>query len=121
MPHADVYITNGGYGGVTLSIQNELPMVVAGVHEGKNEICARVGYFKYGINLKTEKPKSSQILRAVNEVLSNPLYKTNVQRLRKEFSRYNANEICAHHVAELTQAAATKTGRTRLLVNDRVL
>jgi UDP:flavonoid glycosyltransferase YjiC (YdhE family) len=47
MPYADVYISNGGYGGVLLGIKHNLPMVVAGVHEGKNEICARVGYFKY--------------------------------------------------------------------------
>ena len=32
MPYADVYVTNGGYGGVLLSIQNQLPMVVAGMH-----------------------------------------------------------------------------------------
>ncbi|MES2851014.1 MAG: glycosyltransferase, partial [Bacteroidota bacterium] len=59
MPYTDVYITNGGYGGVMLGIENKLPMVVAGVHEGKNEICARIGYFKYGINLKTETPLPS--------------------------------------------------------------
>jgi MGT family glycosyltransferase len=121
MPYADVYITNGGYGGVTLSIQNELPMVVAGVHEGKNEICARVGYFNYGINLKTEKPKPEQIRKAVNEVLTNPVYKTNVQQLRKEFAQYNANEICAKHVAGLTQIAPKSKGRTKVLMNERVL
>ncbi|HTF31899.1 MAG TPA: nucleotide disphospho-sugar-binding domain-containing protein, partial [Flavitalea sp.] len=104
MPYADVYITNGGYGGVMLGIQNELPLVVAGVHEGKNEICARVGYFKYGINLKTEKPKPDQILKAVNEVISNPVYKSNVQTLRQEFSGYNPNEICAEYVLKLTQS-----------------
>ncbi|MEO8406423.1 MAG: glycosyltransferase, partial [Chitinophagaceae bacterium] len=53
MPYADVYITNGGYGGVMLGIENELPQVVAGIHEGKNEINARIGYFKLGVNLKT--------------------------------------------------------------------
>lgn len=43
------------------SIVNKLPMVVAGIHEGKNEICARVGYFKLGINLRTENPKPEKI------------------------------------------------------------
>jgi UDP:flavonoid glycosyltransferase YjiC (YdhE family) len=57
MPYASVYVTNGGYGGVMLGIENHLPLVVGGVHEGKNEINARVGYFKLGINLGTEKPK----------------------------------------------------------------
>ena len=53
MPYADVFITNGGYGGVMLSIENEVPMVVAGIHEGKNEINARIGYFGLGVNLRT--------------------------------------------------------------------
>jgi UDP:flavonoid glycosyltransferase YjiC (YdhE family) len=103
MPYADVYITNGGYGGVMLGIQNELPLVVAGVHEGKNEICARVGYFKFGISLKTETPKTDQIFKAVNEAISNPVYKLNVQALRKEFSDYNPNAICEEYVFKLTQ------------------
>ena len=57
MPKCDVYVTNGGYGGVLLSIDHALPMVCAGINEGKNEICTRIGYFKIGINLKTETPK----------------------------------------------------------------
>jgi UDP:flavonoid glycosyltransferase YjiC (YdhE family) len=47
MPLADVYVANGGYGGVTFAIENKLPMVVAGIHEGKSEINARVGYHGY--------------------------------------------------------------------------
>ena len=101
MPYADVYITNGGYGGVLLSIQNELPMVVAGVHEGKNEINARVGYFGLGINLKTEKPIPSQLKAAVEEVISNSMYAKNVKTLSKEFKEYNPAELFEKHVAGL--------------------
>jgi MGT family glycosyltransferase len=120
MPYANVYITNGGYGGVMLGIQHELPLVVAGVHEGKNEICGRVGFFKFGINLKTEKPKPAQLRKAVNEVLNNPLYKTNVRRLRKEFAKYNANELCASYVAELTQASVNATEVRKVPKNEPV-
>ncbi len=100
MPYADVYITNGGYGGVLLGIENNLPMVTAGVHEGKNEINARVGYFKYGINLKTETPKPEQIRNAVNEVISNKIYQHNVEKLAIESSRYNPNELFTRYVEE---------------------
>jgi MGT family glycosyltransferase len=109
MPYADLYITNGGYGGVMLGIQNELPLIVAGVHEGKNEICSRVGYFKLGRNLKTETPKPEQIAAAVKEVFNNPMYKLNVINLREEFSNYSPNELCAKYVAELTQSGVTVT------------
>lgn len=101
MPYVNVYITNGGYGGVMLGIENELPMIAAGVHEGKNEICARVGYFRLGINLGTEKPRASQIKSATDKILTDPTYRANVQRLSKEFSRYNPNELCARYVAAI--------------------
>jgi len=101
MPYADVYITNGGYGGVLLSIQNGLPMVVAGVHEGKNEICARVGYFKLGVNLRTEKPTLKQLRESVEEVINQPQYTENVLSLQHEFYQYQPNKLCGQYIAEV--------------------
>lgn len=112
MPYADVYITNGGYGGVMLGIENNLPLVVAGVHEGKNEINARVGYFKLGINLKTETPTSEQIQKAVKEVVSNKTYKQNIERLAQEFAQYDPNELCAGYVVSLLPAEANRKTMT---------
>lgn len=108
MPYADVYITNGGYGGVMLGIENTLPMVVAGVHEGKNEINARVGYFKLGVNLKTEKPAPAQIKAAVEEVFNNKLYKENVERLAKEFNQYNACHLGGEYINALLNPVFSK-------------
>lgn len=103
MPYAHVYITNGGYGGVLLSIQNGLPMVVAGVHEGKNEINARIGYFELGINLKTETPQVDALKLAVEKVLSETRFRQNVLALAREFALYNPDSITAKHVAELVR------------------
>lgn len=101
MPYADVYITNGGMGGVQLSIENSLPMVTAGVHEGKNEICARVGYFNLGINLKTERPTAVQIRKATEQILSNELYRKNIIALSKEFKSYQPFELAERYVQQL--------------------
>lgn len=106
MPYADVYVTNGGYGGVLLSVRNGLPMVVGGVHEGKNEINARVGYFGLGVNMKTEKPQPAQIRNAVEEVLNNPSYAERVQTLRQEFDQYDPAEVCAEQVRRLLAQSA---------------
>lgn len=108
MKHADVYVTNGGYGGVLLSIQNRLPMVVGGVHEGKNEINARIGYFDLGINLKTEKPSVPQLKQAVETVLRNKSYAANVARLSDEFNRYSTAALCERYVASLLQVPAKR-------------
>lgn len=101
MPYADVYVTNGGMGGVMLSIENKLPMVTAGVHEGKNEICARAGYFNLAVNLKTERPTPLQIRRAVDEVTGNDIYRRNISALSEEFSTYKSLELCEHYIQQL--------------------
>jgi MGT family glycosyltransferase len=101
MPHADVYVTNGGYGGTILSIQYNLPMVAAGIHEGKNEVCARIAYFKLGINLLTETPAAENIRDAVKEVLNNTFYKENLVRLSEEMNSIHSEERCAELIAKL--------------------
>ncbi|HTI08180.1 MAG TPA: nucleotide disphospho-sugar-binding domain-containing protein [Puia sp.] len=103
MPYANAYITNGGYGGVMLGIKHQLPLVVAGKHEGKNEICARVGYFNLGINLRTEKPLPRQICAAVNKVMTDPLYRHQVKGLAREFSKFKPEELCARHIGKLLE------------------
>jgi len=71
------------------------------VHERKNEINARVSYFKLGVNLKTELPKAEQIKNAVNELLNNKIYKANVEKLSKEFREYDTFQLCAAYVKDL--------------------
>jgi MGT family glycosyltransferase len=109
MPYSDVYITNGGYGGVMLGIENHLPMVVAGIHEGKNEINARIGFFRLGVDLRTEWPTAVQIRSAVDKVLFNNGYRKNVQALSREFNSYNPNTLTAGFVQELLLSNAYKT------------
>ena len=101
MPQTDIYITNGGYGGILLGIDHALPMIAAGINEGKNEICARIGYFKLGINLKTERPTAGKIKSAVKEISSNPVYKENVERLRNEFRSYDSNKLSAENILSI--------------------
>jgi MGT family glycosyltransferase len=100
MPYAHVFISNGGYGGVLQGIQHGLPMAVAGVHEGKNEINARVNYLKYGINVGTEKPTPVQLTRAINKIATDSIYKNNVMALKKEFATYDTNQLFAKYLHE---------------------
>jgi len=100
MPYAGVFVTNGGYGGTLLSIKNKLPIVAAGIHEGKNEVCARIGYFNLGVNLGTDRPTSAQVKEAVEKVLGDGSYRENVIKLSEELGKYEALEECAGYVAE---------------------
>ena len=112
MPYTGVYVTNGGYGGTMLGIMNKLPMVVAGVHEGKNEICARVGYFKLGINLGMERPTPLQVRQAVEKVFADNVYRTNVRELAREFSKYDAYERCGRYISSVGKRANVNSYRS---------
>lgn len=101
MPYASVYVTNGGYGGVMLALQHKLPIVVAGVYEGKDDIAARVQFNGVGIDLKTETPKADQIRRAVATILSDNKYRRQAQQLSEEFRSYPANEMATGYIGEL--------------------
>jgi UDP:flavonoid glycosyltransferase YjiC (YdhE family) len=101
LPHTDVFVTNGGYGSSFLSLANEVPIVAAGLHEGKNEICARIGYFNVGINLKTERPKPADIRKSVEKVLTDEKYKKNVAALKEEFKQYPTLTLCEQYIAEI--------------------
>ncbi|MEJ1237072.1 glycosyltransferase [Chryseolinea sp. T2] len=115
LPFTNVFITNGGYGGVMLGIKHGAPMVVGGVHEGKLEITARVGYFKLGIDLKTETPDSIQIKAAVEMIAKDPTYKLNVMKLAAEFSKYDTLRLVAGYVYDATDFVSEKVDSVKIL------
>jgi len=89
-------------------------MVVAGVHEGKNEINTRIDYFKLGIDLKTEKPSPSKIREAVETVLRDRLYRNNVVKLAREFEDYDPSWLCEKYVDEIMSRQERSTRATFL-------
>jgi UDP:flavonoid glycosyltransferase YjiC (YdhE family) len=81
----DVFISNGGFGGVQLSLSKGVPLVVSGINEGKSDVNARVEHAGVGISLRTEAPKSADIADAVSEVLTDPRWKARAQAMREQF------------------------------------
>lgn len=69
-PHADVFVANGGFGSVLAAIRHGVPVVAAGKTEGKNDITARIGHNRLGVDLRKERPKPASIHAAVVRVLA---------------------------------------------------
>ena len=93
LDHVDLFICNGGYGSVMLSLSHGVPVLAAGIREGKNDVNAHVDYFGLGIDLRTESPKPAAIRRAARRLLSEPRWKQTVAHMREEFSHYHPNEL----------------------------
>jgi UDP:flavonoid glycosyltransferase YjiC (YdhE family) len=93
LEHTDLFICNGGYGSVLISLSKGVPVLAAGIREGKNDINAHVDYFGVGIDLRTESPKPADIRRGAERILSEPRWKQSVARLQEELSGYHPNEL----------------------------
>jgi len=101
LPHVDVMVTNGGYNGVQMALAQGIPLVAGGKSEDKPEVCARVAWSGVGVNLKTKSPRPSQIRQAVQEVLTNPRYRQNAERIQADIQRYQAQSNMLHLLEQL--------------------
>ena len=88
-PHVNVFVTSGGFGSNLAAFLHGVPVVGAGKREGKNDINARVGYNKLGIDLRSERPNPAKLRRAVGALLEDPIYATNVAHLRAQLNAYD--------------------------------
>jgi UDP:flavonoid glycosyltransferase YjiC (YdhE family) len=95
LPLVDVYVTNGGFGGVQYALANGVPIIAAGTTEDKPEIGNRVAYSGAGINLKTGTPTPQQVSTAVQSVLTDPRYRAGARAIETELRRHDAPQEAA--------------------------
>ncbi len=90
LPHVDVFVTNGGYTGVTLALAHGIPIVQAGETEEKPDIGARIDWSGVGVRLGTTRPTPAAVRAAVRLVLTEPAYRLAAQRLQAEMAPHDA-------------------------------
>ncbi len=86
MPRTDVYVTNGGYGGVQYALRYGVPIVATGGKEDKPEVGARVAWSGVGRRLRTERPSPRALRRDILAVLEQPRYREASRRIAAEMA-----------------------------------
>ncbi|MFF0488038.1 glycosyltransferase [Nocardia sp. NPDC004068] len=81
LPRTDVFVTNGGYGGVHYALEHGVPIVVAGRTEDKTEVSARVSWSGVGIDLRTDTPPPRRIATAVRTLLTDERYRLRAKEI----------------------------------------
>lgn len=84
LPHADVWVHNGGFGAVTHGIAHRVPMVVAGEGQDKSENARRVAWSAIGVDMGNARPGLERLREAVEEVLREGMYQERVEELWRE-------------------------------------
>ncbi|MDG4785259.1 glycosyltransferase [Micromonospora sp. WMMD1102] len=107
LPKTDVYLTNGGYGGVQYALRYGVPIVAAGSQEDKPEVIARIAWAGVGRRLKTETPTPTAIRRAVRTVLDDHRYRDAAGRIARQMAAsrgvYRLAEIVDELIADHRQ------------------
>jgi MGT family glycosyltransferase len=104
LPHVDVMVSNGGYGGTQMALAHGIPLVVAGETEDKMEVAARVEWTGSGINLREQHPSPDQVRRAVRKVLTNPSYRENAAAIQADFAKYDGPTRACELLESLAQS-----------------
>jgi len=104
--HADVFVTNGGYTGVTLALAHGVPIVQAGTTEEKVEIAARIEWSGVGVALGTTRPTPEAVRGGVARVLGDTVFRNRADRLRREMSEHDAGREGAELLERLAATGA---------------
>jgi UDP:flavonoid glycosyltransferase YjiC (YdhE family) len=99
--HADVVISNGGYGTIQQGLSAGVPMVLAGMSEDKPEACARAAWTGAALNLAINQPTPLQVREAVEKILSTPRYKALALQLREKYLNTDCFRDIATTINEL--------------------
>ena len=85
LKHADLFITHGGLNSIREAVYAEVPMLLYPIHPEYDPIgnAARIAYHQLGLRGKAATDTEEDIGQKLEELLSNPLYKTNVQKLKQ--------------------------------------
>jgi MGT family glycosyltransferase len=95
MPHIDLYITNGGYGGVMIALAHGVPMIGAGTTEDKVEVNNRIARAGVGINLRTATPTPEQVRSAARTILNEARYRQRAKAMGAALAQHDAPRAAA--------------------------
>jgi UDP:flavonoid glycosyltransferase YjiC (YdhE family) len=90
LARASVFVTNGGYTGVTLALAHGVPLVQAGTTEEKVEIAARIKWSGVGVTLGSTRPSPEAIGKGVRTVLDKPTFRAAAGAIRQEMADHDA-------------------------------
>ncbi|MGO1385015.1 MAG: glycosyltransferase, partial [Arachnia sp.] len=98
---SDLFVTNGGYTGVTLALAAGVPVLQAGATEEKADIGARLKWAGVGASVRRTRPSVAQLRHAARKLMESSARRRASRDLALEMSTYDAAELGAGLVGQL--------------------
>jgi UDP:flavonoid glycosyltransferase YjiC (YdhE family) len=84
---ADVFVSNGGFGGVKAALTLGIPVVCFGSQDDKPDVCGRVDRSRAGIGFLWQ-PKPEKVVDSILRVLNEPSFKTRAVEISQRLVEY---------------------------------
>jgi MGT family glycosyltransferase len=110
LPRTSVMITTAGGGTVMAGLAAGVPMVVVPTEWDKAENAQRVVESGAGVRIAPSACSATTLRRAVREVLENPDFRRNAQRLSQILGRQGGPERAAALLEQMVSDSASRTG-----------
>jgi UDP:flavonoid glycosyltransferase YjiC (YdhE family) len=101
LAEADLFVTNGGYTGVTLALAAGVPVLQVGATEEKLDIGARLEWAGVGRSVRGLRPGVPRLRRAIRLLMNSPERAEASRRLAREMRDYDARVLGPRLVADL--------------------
>ena len=98
-----MFVTNGGYTGVTIALHHGVPIVQAGDTEEKGEIGARMSGVGVGVRLGTTDPSDDAVGTAVRRVLANPTFRDAAGAVAAAMTEHDAGREGADLLEQISE------------------
>ena len=105
---ADVFVSNGGFGGVKAALTLGIPVVCFGSQDDKPDVCARVDRSGAGLGFWWQ-PKPEKVINAIGRVLNEPSFKKRAIEISQKLVEYEHKcpEPVAQAIAKLLENRRT--------------
>lgn len=106
MGHVDVYVTNGGYGGLHFAMSHGVPVLSVGATEDKPDLAARVSWSGVGIGMRAQRANPAKVRAAVRRLLDEDRFRARAQELADELAAGDGPARAAELLEGLTTRRA---------------
>ena len=114
LKHADLFITHGGLNSIREAVYAEVPMLLYPIHPEYDPVgnAARIAYHQLGLRGYAATDTEDDIGKKIKTLLSNPLYKTNVQKLKAQDLQQYTPELFIQKINSIRPLGALRTPET---------
>jgi len=111
LAYADCSINHGGIHTINECIHYKVPMLIySGKRSDQNGCAARVAFHQLGIMADKDKDQSAAIQSKIQQVLTDPLFRKNMEKINREYIAYKKEGRLEKIINEyLTPRISTKT------------